>query len=392
MHRGKILCFTSWYLPGFKSGGPLRSLLHMQEWLGHEFEFGIVSRNRDAGDDRPYEGLVSCTWHVQRGVKVWYLGKPYWRPGPIRSAIQGFQPDALYFHSSVDLALTIVPLALRRLGMISSAIPVLVAPRGEFSPGARSIKAMKKKTYFLVARVLGLYRGVTWHATKDEEAAQIRFLWGKESQIVVAPNLPGRISPRETLQRQVKVPGKLRLIFLSRICRMKNLHGALEILRGVTAPVCLDIYGIQEDPGYWTTCLALIDGLPVNITAKYTGAVEPDAVVSTLAGYDALLLPTLGENFGHVIHEALLAGCPVVISDQTPWHGLAQKRAGFDVALDRPEEFRKAIQCLAAMDDQEHYTWSEGARALGESYSRNAELVDHTRVMLLAATMSTSEA
>jgi len=385
MHRKKILCFTSWYLPGFRSGGPLRSLLHMQEWLGHDFEFGIVSRNRDAGDATPYEGLASGTWQNQRGVRVWYLDKPYWLAGPIRSAIGSFRPDALYFHSSVDFALTIVPLVLRRLGLISRAIPVLVAPRGEFSPGARSLKPMKKKVYFLAARVLGLYRDVTWHATKEEEAAQVRSLWGVGARLVVAPNLPGRLSAGGTNLRQAKVPGKLRLVFLSRICPMKNLHGALEILRGVTADVCLDIHGIQEDPDYWASCLALIDKLPGNITATYKGVVEPDSVIPTLSGYDALLLLTLGENFGHVIHEALLAGCPVLISDQTPWHGLAVEHAGFDVPLDRPDQSREAIERLAAMDDPEHRRWSASARAWGERYSRDTELVDRTRAMLATA-------
>jgi glycosyltransferase involved in cell wall biosynthesis len=382
MRRKKILCFTSYYLPGFKSGGPLRSLLHMQEWLGDDFEFGVVSRDRDAGDDGPYDGLATGTWHNVRGVKVWYLAQPFWRPRPLWSAIAGFRPDALYFHSSVDPALTIIPLVLRRLHWIPSDLPVLVAPRGEFSPGARSLKARKKNMYFLIARILGLYRDVTWHATKEEEAAQIRALWGGNLRIVVAPNLPGRLPPETTVRRRAKEPGTLRLVFLSRICRMKNLHGALEILRGVTAPVTLDIHGIQEDADYWAQCADLIDKLPANVRATYRGVVPPDEAIATLAAYDALFLPTLGENFGHVIHESLLAGCPVLISDQTPWRALAAERVGFDIPLDRPELSRQAIEQLAAMDSRGHQTWSESARAYGIRYSSDLELVERTRAML----------
>ena len=47
-----------------------------------------------------------------------------------------------------------------------------------------------------------------------------------------------------------------------------------------------------------------------------------------------MILPTLGENFGHVIVEAWTAGCPVLVSDRTPWRQLASHGVGWDVALD----------------------------------------------------------
>lgn len=386
MRRKKILCFTSYYLPGFKSGGPLRSLLHMQEWLGDEYEFGIVSRNRDLGERAPYQDLATCTWHAVRGASVWYLPAPQWRPGPILRAIREYGPDALYFHSSVDFSLTIVPLLLRRLGFIPRRIPVLVAPRGEYSPGARAIKEGRKKAFFRAARLIGLYGGVTWHATKDEEEAQVRSLWGRDVDVIVAPNLPSK-SPAGTLPaRPAKQAGALRLVFLSRISRMKNLHGALALLRDVAAPVTLDIYGPREDPAYWQECEALLARLPPNVDARYRGGLAPDEVIPTLATYDAFLLPSLGENFGHVIHEALLAGCPVILSDRTPWRHLAESRVGFDIPLDRPEAFRSAIERLAAMDEREHRSWCDNARAYGARYSGDAALAGRTRAMLATVT------
>lgn len=384
--RKRILCFTSYYLPGFKSGGPLRSLLHMQEWLGDEYEFGIVTRNRDLGEHEPYPDVATRTWQAVRGVSVWYLPAPQWRPGPILQAVREYQPDALYFHSSVDFSLTVVPLMLRRLGLLPRRIPVLVAPRGEYSPGARAIKAGRKKVFFRAARLLGLYAGVTWHATKDEEAAQIRALWGRDVNVVVAPNLPSK-NPTEALPaRPPKQPGALRLVFLSRISRMKNLHGALALLRDVAAPVTLDIYGPREDPAYWHECEALLASLPPHIEARYRGGLAPDEVIPTLATYDAFLLPSLGENFGHVIHEALLAGCPVILSDRTPWLQLAESRVGFDLPLDQPAAFRSAIERFAAMDDREHRSWCDNARAYGARYSGDAALAEHTRSMLAMAT------
>jgi glycosyltransferase involved in cell wall biosynthesis len=72
-------------------------------------------------------------------------------------------------------------------------------------------------------------------------------------------------------------------------------------------------------------------------------------------------LPTTGENFGHAIFEALAAGRPVLISDQTPWRHLRQAEAGWDIPLNASAEFRNAI--LAALDwDQNIFDhWSKSA-------------------------------
>lgn len=386
--KRRILCFTSYFLPGFKSGGPLRSLLHLQEWLRDEYEFWLVTRNRDLGDEVPYAAVATRQWLPVGNARVWYLSAPHWLPGPIRRALREAQPDLLYFHSSFDFCLTIVPLLMRRFGLLPRRIPVLIAPRGEFSEGARSIKQLKKNVFLFFARALDLYGNVTWHATKDEEAAQIRALWGDRVRVAIAPNLPSRIFSEVQTNRQPKQPGALRLVFLSRISRMKNLDGALQMLSGVTVPVTFDIYGTREDPAYWAECSQLIDKLPANVVGTYRGVVPPEAVLPTLAGYDAFLLPTLGENFGHVILEALLAGCPVVLSDRTPWRNLAASRAGFDLGLDQPARFQQAIERLAVMGAEEFTAWSGSARAFGLQYSNNPELVAQTRSMLAAALLT----
>ena len=57
-------------------------------------------------------------------------------------------------------------------------------------------------------------------------------------------------------------------------------------------------------------------------------------VEESLQASHLFALLTLGENFGHAIGEALRAGCPVLISDQTPWTDVVATGAG--VVLDEP--------------------------------------------------------
>jgi glycosyltransferase involved in cell wall biosynthesis len=81
-------------------------------------------------------------------------------------------------------------------------------------------------------------------------------------------------------------------------------------------------------------------------------------------------MPSAGENFGHTMLEALSAGLPLVISDRTPWKGLAADQAGWDLPLDDPEGFTAVLQQLVDMDQVAYDVLSAGA------FSRAARYLD----------------
>jgi glycosyltransferase involved in cell wall biosynthesis len=140
------------------------------------------------------------------------------------------------------------------------------------------------------------------------------------------------------------------LLFLSRVCRAKNLAGALELLNGVRGRIRFDIVGPLEDPPYWEACKTIARQLPGNISVRYRGEVPRHEVAGVMREYDLFFLPTLGENFGHVILEALSVGCPVLISDRTPWRDLQAAGVGWDFPIERADLFRSALEACAAMD------------------------------------------
>jgi len=229
-----------------------------------------------------------------------------------------------------------------------------------------------------------LYRDVAWQASNEMEANHIRAHWGRDARILIAPNLPP-LSGTAVPARRHKVTGALRVVFLSRISPMKNLEGALRMLAMTSMPMSLDIYGNQESAEYWKECERLMRGLPPHVTVTYHGNVPPDEVINVMASYDLFFLPTLGENFGHVILEALLAGCPVLISDRTPWRQLQEKRAGYELSLDRPQAFAEALEKFAAMDDTQFQKWSDGAARLGREYCEDGRLRKEVRAVLRGA-------
>jgi glycosyltransferase involved in cell wall biosynthesis len=93
-----------------------------------------------------------------------------------------------------------------------------------------------------------------------------------------------------------------------------------------------------------------------------------------LLDHHLFALPTAGENFGHSIFEALLAGRPVLISDQTPWLRLEDKHAGWDLPLADPDVFTRAVEQAAAWDQEKFDGWARCSWQYARNFMQNPEL------------------
>lgn len=363
----RILIPLGYYLPGYKAGGPIHSIANLVELLGDEYAFFILTPDRDFGDKSPYAGLTPNTWQTVGKACVKYLSPDQLTLKAWAKQLEELEYDLIYLNSFFALQ-TRHTLLLRRLGKLP-ACPVIIAPRGEFSPGALQFKWLKKRIYIPLSLRLGLYDGLIWHATTQAESADIQktlgsFIPDLQARTIIAPNLATRSlsQPAQT----IKQTNDVRIVFLSRISRKKNLDFALSTLKALCGSVVFDIYGPLEDSVYWQECQTIIQGLPPNIRVAYRGAVVPEQVSQILADYHLFFLPTHGENFGHAIIEAMGVGLPVLISDQTPWRNLMDKNVGWDLPLSEPERFKQVLQRVVAMDHTEFLVWSSNARRYAE--------------------------
>ena len=377
----RILTFVGYYFPGYKAGGPIRTLANMVDRLGDEFQFKIITADRDFGDTKPYPGIRIDGWNSVGKADVFYMSPGRRSLSDFRRPLCSTEYDVLYLNSFFSPHFTIKPLLLRRLGLIPDR-PLIIAPRGEFSPGALGLKSLKKLVYITVARAFGLYKGAGWQASSEHEETDIRQWFGSNARVIIAPNLPPLINAADKPKAvKGKTKGCLKIIFLSRISRMKNLDGALDMLKELKGKVEFNIYGPMEDKLYWAECQKIISSLPENIKVKYRGSIAHDKVGAVMREHDLFLFPTLGENFGHVILEALCAGCPVLISDQTPWRDLEEKGVGWDLPLSKPEMFQEVLQKCVDMNDEEYVKWSERARGYGLGVGRLKQRKNVTRFL-----------
>jgi len=348
------VCLTiDWYLPGTNSGGPVRSVANLVSAL-QTIDFYIITRNTDYCSDVPYTGIVPNQWLKQApNVWVYYLSEDRVNKREIRRVLLQLQPDVLYVSGIYSRWFSQWPVFVGK----KAGIKTVVAARGMLSPHALAVKPFKKWVFLRAMRWLNLYREVLFHATSPQEAADIHRVLGSHCPVAVVPNV-GR-SETAGVQPLAKTVGELRLVSVGRIAPEKGTLLGLQALGAVKGQVVLDLYGTAYDSGYWQQCEAVIAQLPSRIQVRYHGACDSEAVAEKLASAHALLLPSEGENYGHAIVESLSQGRPVIISQNTPWQGLAQRRAGWDVPV---EALPNAIQTLLDWDQAEFNVWVDGAK------------------------------
>lgn len=351
-----------WYLPGTKAGGPVRSIWSLMSLLQGDNDFYILTTNCDI-DNVPYKSIQPDTWTKHEGIPVFYFSKEKLNAETLAGTINALGPDIVYLNSFWSYFFSILPLRLRKAGKIKGKF--ILAPRGMLGSGALSIKPLKKKIFIALSKLNGLHKGITFHATTKEEEKDIRKFF-KNADVRVAPNVNAALPLKDRIVG--KQPGELRLFFLSRVVRVKNLHFALETLAGFpSANIVYDIFGPMEDKAYWEECQRIIAKMPEGIRVNYKGELGFEAVQQTIRNYHYLFLPTLNENFGHSIVESLMSGCPVLISDQTPWNDVNRNNCGAALPLNDKEAFRSELKKALLLDAPAYAEISENCRTFIEA-------------------------
>ncbi len=373
-----ILVVAESFLPGFKAGGPIRTLANLVEYGKNFFNFHIVTRDRDWLDKTPYPGIKADEWQKVYGCRVIYLS-------PSKSSFRFLQklihstPHKLMYLNSFFSVWSIKVIILKRLGLLPST-PIILAPRGEFSPGAlrtKKLKYLKKKIFISISRLLKLYKKVIWQATSELEQEHILKYF--RARIFIAPNLRSQtpIIPLTTSQPLVKLPGEANFVFISRIAVKKNLDYALESLQNCAGKITFNIYGPIEDLPLWARCKRLISQMPSNITVRYWGEIDHSKTTQVLSNNHFFLFPTRGENFGHVIVESLAAGCPVILSDQTPWRNLEKYGVGWDISLADKKRFHYILQRCVDMNSDEYAEMRRRTIEYAEKFLNNDAIFQH---------------
>ncbi|HTA62570.1 MAG TPA: glycosyltransferase [Bacteroidia bacterium] len=334
-----ILIFADWYLPAYKAGGPVKSIAALVFYLKDEFNFYIITGNKDLFSSESYKDIKSNQWNVlPNGEQVFYFSDDFISFKSLSVMVKNLEYDCVYLNSFFSKRFTIYPLLLKKLNQIKT--PIVLAPRGMLGSGALSLKSGKKNMFISLAKATDLYKPVIWHATSLPEEQEIKQLFASNIKTISNLILP----PTKSRTNYSKGVNEVKICFVSRIAQKKNLLFALQVLQTInTGKIVFDIYGPVEDADYYKQCTELAKKLPSNISVNFKGDLQGNEVEQALKNYHLFFLPTLNENFGHAIVEAMLNGCLPLLSDTTPWRNLQTQNIGWDIALNEKEKFAAAI-------------------------------------------------
>ncbi|MBK7107125.1 MAG: glycosyltransferase [Ignavibacteriae bacterium] len=368
-----ILVFIGHYLPGYKSGGPVRTISNMLDLLGKEFNFWIITRDRDSLDNKPYENIKVNEWNDGPNCKIFYMANNFSLftnyklvrhlfGGSLITVIKSIEFDQYYLNSLLDVNFSTKIILLWKLKLLPQK-PILLAPRGELMEGALSIKPLKKRIFLSITKLLNLYKNIIWHASSEYEAVDIKREFGSNEKIKIALDVPNYNLKSDYVRTHLKEKGKLKILFISTIVPKKNLKFAIEVLNKVEGNFIIDIYGPIKDQKYWKECLNAIDGKIKN-KVSYIGIIPNDRIHEIYPNYNLFFFPTLGENYGHVIYESLFYGCPVLCTaGKTPWDKLDSFNAGWNLNILKPKKFVEQIEKLIEFNSPDYQNIIRGCNS-----------------------------
>ena len=372
----KIMIFIGVYIPGKKFGGPVTSIYNFTECLGDDYELSIVCSDHDYRDIAPYEGIKEG-WNRVGKARVLYLPDKELGYSRFYEILKSEKPDMIYASGIMYIQFNHgVIKAAKRLN-----IPVLLAPRGDICDNAIKIKSWKKIPFLHIARILKIFDGLYFQATVDEEVKNLKkYLKTPNDKIFEIPNIPVIPSQKGSLEKE---KGKIKIVFISRVHFKKNLLLAIKAVNAMKSDVTFDIYGPIEGEEYWEECKALIGKAPSNIKIEYKGVLEAGTSGEGFKKYDCFVFPTLTENYGHVIAEALLHDCPVILSKgTTPWDDMADAGAGYVIDLLNEAGFTKALEEVAALDTEGYTALINKVRAYTKTKINTEDLKNQYKEVL----------
>lgn len=282
--------------------------------------------------------------------------------------------EVIHHHSLWLLTLRYAREAARR-----QHAPLVVSPRGMLSGWAYRHRRGRKWFAQHFVHPGALEQAAGWHATSEEESADIRAR-GFRQPICVSPNgvpLPddASLAAARAAWHELCPATRTRpvALFYSRFHRKKRLRELIDLW--VAAPRgdwFLLIVGVGEDYTADELTAAVAAAGAAERVAVFDGANRPPpyAVASLF------VLPSHSENFGLVIAEALAAGVPALVTDTTPWSRLAGNGCGWCVSW---EDYGPALEIARTTPHAELRAMGRRGRewaAREFSWARAASLLD----------------
>lgn len=300
-------------------GGPsvaARLMARASVRAGLTVDVATTNDNDSALLDVPLNEPVS-----EDGVRYHYFARDA-RPYTVSRALAAWlrahvgDYDVAHLHALFSFSTTAAAMAAHRRG-----VPYIVRPLGVLARyGMAQHAGLKQLSWHLVERHV-LKGAAAVHFTsiaERDEARRLPGLW-QSAVVPLGVELGGFSTTRDRAWLKTHAPHfahDVVFLFLSRIHPKKRLDlviAAVQRLRADGVRAALVVAGAGE-PGYVAQLQKTTDGV------HWAGHVHGAEKLALLAAADAFVLPSINENFGIAVVEALASGLPVVITEGVAIH------------------------------------------------------------------------
>lgn len=333
-------------------------------------------RPSDGGPARSVPALAAAEAEHGTDVRVWTsepaaidvteYSPAQFLSGPVREVLSGgWIPDIIHDHGIWLPAHHKIAKLAQRL-----AVPRVVSPRGMLEPWCLQHHGFRKRVAWLLYQRRDLASSTSLHATSQSEAQQFRRL-GFTQPITLLPNGVGLPDVAVTERAQQPAYDKREILFLSRIHPVKGLLNLVAAWKNcVHENWRLRIVG-DDEGGHRQAVADAISSLELNDSVQVEAAVHSSEKWSLLQRADVVILPSVSENFGIVVAEALAVGTPAITTTGTPWQQLTGMRCGWYVDPS-VEGLSSALQsAMSCSREQLHEMGARGQQWVREEFSWN---------------------
>jgi glycosyltransferase involved in cell wall biosynthesis len=305
-----LFIVTEYFYPFLDGGGPIRSIESIFSILNNNPSINLIT----SANNHQSESLPNSIKNDQ------FVTEPVTNVSTYYSSnsIFGFFKIFRFYYENRKNTFYINGMFIPRLSLLPALIckNIIICPRGMLISETLGSKSFLKKIYLIIYKLV-VSNNAIWHATDTTEGLDIIRFFGPNVNVKLISNIPLKPLVINPLRR--KSTDALKIVYYSLIVEKKGLLILIQSLKSIGIPVVLDIYGSIKDKSYWKKCLIEIKNNNSQVSFNYLGHANPSESQTILANYDAFVLLTKGENFGHSIYEALSVGTPVIITNKTPW-------------------------------------------------------------------------
>lgn len=313
----KILHITPYYLPGRKAGGPIESVHNLCQGLaelGHEIH--VFTTDLDGNENMTVDIMKPVKIN---NVLVWYFSvkflKRFFYSSKMASELKQKVKDFSIVHVH---GLYNAPVSFASLFALRNSVPLVISTRGMLVQ--RLIKKKSKLIKKIWLMFLGKYfleKASVIHVTTTLEIDELKKFSYKYRNIVDIPN--GLLSQEGSQDQKMSnyinqiVNGEPYILFLGRVSWVKGLDSLVESMLYIGSHVKLVIAGNDED-GFMSIIKNKVKKFQLEDRVAFTGAVYENDKKCLIQNALFLSAPSLSENFGMSVLEAMSQGCAVAVS------------------------------------------------------------------------------